>query len=55
MPTEAMEVELFAESEGNGISGYVAASGRSYICADVEKDPRYVTGLTHARSSLTVP
>ncbi len=55
MPTEAMEVELFAAPEGNGISGYVASTKRSYICSDVNKDPRYVTGLSHARSSLTVP
>ncbi len=55
MPTEAMEVELFAQSDGNGISGYVAATGRSYICADVTKDARYVTGLSNAGSSLTVP
>ncbi len=55
MPTEAMEVELFATPEGNGISGYVASTGRSYICSDVGRDPRYVTGLTNARSSLTVP
>jgi CheY-like chemotaxis protein len=55
LPPEAMEVELFAQREGNGIMGYVAASGRSYICADVTKDRRYVTGLHGARSSLTVP
>jgi CheY-like chemotaxis protein/GAF domain-containing protein len=55
MPTEAMEVELFATPEGNGISGYVASTGRSYICSDVARDPRYVTGLTNAKSSLTVP
>ncbi len=55
MPTEAMEVELFAEAEGNGISGYVASTKRSYICADILKDPRYVVGLNLARSSLTVP
>lgn len=55
MPTEAMEVELFAEAEGNGISGHVAATGRSYICPEVDKDPRYVVGLTNAHSSLTVP
>jgi len=55
LPPEALEVELFAEPDGNGISGYVAATGRSYICPDVERDPRYVTGLDHARSSLTVP
>src|SRR5207244_7109350 len=55
LPAEALNVELFAGSEGNGISGYVAASGRSYICPDVERDPRYVMGLDQAKSSLTVP
>jgi CheY-like chemotaxis protein len=55
MPTEAMEMELFAQPEGNGISGYVASHGRSYICPDVSRDPRYVTGLVNAGSSLTVP
>lgn len=55
VPGEALEVDLYAEPEGNGISGWVAATGRSYICPDVEKDPRYVMGLDHAKSSLTVP
>lgn len=55
LPPEAMEIELYAQREGNGIMGYVAASGRSYICPDVTKDRRYVTGLHGARSSLTVP
>lgn len=55
LPPEALGVDLFAETEGNGISGYVAATGRSYICPDVERDPRYVVGLDQARSSLTVP
>jgi len=54
-PSEALNVELFALPEGNGISGYVAATGRSYICPDVERDPRYVAGLEQARSTLTVP
>lgn len=52
---DALNVELFADGEGNGISGYVASTGRSYICPDVERDPRYVQGLDQARSSLTVP
>ncbi len=52
---EAMEVELFAQKEGNGIMGFVAATGRSYLCADVAKDRRYVMGMHGARSSLTVP
>ncbi|MBC8144881.1 MAG: GAF domain-containing protein, partial [bacterium] len=55
LPHEALSIDLFSEPEGNGISGYVAATGRSYICPDVERDPRYVTGLDHAKSSLTVP
>jgi len=55
LPSEALSIELYAEEAGNGISGYVAATGRSYICPDVERDPRYVFGLDSARSSLTVP
>jgi len=37
LPPEAQEVELYAQTEGNGISGYTAATGRSYICPDVER------------------
>ncbi len=55
LPADALDIDLYAQAEGNGISGYVAATGRSYICHDVEKDPRYVIGLTHSKSSLTVP
>ena len=55
IPNDALNVELFADAERNGISGYVAATGRSYICGDVERDPRYVMGLDAAKSSLTVP
>jgi two-component system, sensor histidine kinase SagS len=55
LPPEAMEIELYAQREGNGIMGYVAATGRSYLCPDVTKDRRYVMGLHGARSSLTVP
>ncbi|HEX7010860.1 MAG TPA: response regulator [Phycisphaeraceae bacterium] len=55
LPPEALEIDLYAQPEGNGISGYVAATGRSYICHDTEKDPRYVLGLRHNKSSLTVP
>ncbi len=55
LPAEAVDIDLYAQPEGNGISGYVAATGRSYICHDTEKDPRYVLGIEHAKSSLTVP
>lgn len=52
---EAMSIDLYSGTEGGGISGWVAATGRSYICPDVAKDPRYVPGLDGAGSSLTVP
>mgnify|MGYP006280759439 FL=1 len=52
---EAQKYELCANAEGNGICGYVAATGRSYVCPDVRSDPRYLKGLDRARSSLTVP
>ncbi len=55
LPPEALEIDLYAQPEGNGISGYVAATGRSYICHDTEKDSRYVLGLMHNKSSMTVP
>lgn len=55
LPNDALNIEMFAEAEGHGISGYVAATARSYICPDIERDPRYVMGLDQARSSLTVP
>jgi two-component system, sensor histidine kinase SagS len=55
LPQEAMEVELYARREGNGISGFVAATGRSYICTDAATDPRYVLGIVAARSSITIP
>jgi CheY-like chemotaxis protein len=52
---EVRMMPLLASTEGNGISGYVAATGRSHICPDVTKDPLYLPGLERAGSSLTVP
>ena len=52
---DAENLELFASTEGNGVTGYVAATGRSYICPDVSKDGRYVHGMEGARSCLAVP
>lgn len=51
----AADIELSAEAVGNGISGFVAATGNSYICDDCQRDPLYVFGLVQAGSSLTVP
>ena len=55
IPADGGDVELYAAGEGNGICGYVAAKGRSYLCPDVSHDSRYVPGIENARSSLTVP
>ncbi len=52
---EVNALEIYALKEGNGITGYVAATGRSYLCADVAQDPHYLPGLQNARSSLAVP
>ncbi len=48
-------MELSAQLEGNGITGYVAASGRSYLCNHPEQDPRYIPGRDGTHSCLTVP
>jgi CheY-like chemotaxis protein len=46
---------IFARAEGNGLSGVVAVTGQSVVCADVSVEPRYIGGLPGARSTLTVP
>jgi CheY-like chemotaxis protein len=55
MSERTRNLDIFASAENNGISGYVAATGRSYICHDTSKDPRYLQGFEYAKSSLTVP
>jgi CheY-like chemotaxis protein len=55
MSQEAVGRELFAGTEGNGVTGYVAATGQGYLCADTRLDPLYLPGAPGARSSLTVP
>ncbi len=55
MPREVANYELYASTTGSGISGYVVATGKSYICADVNADTRYLPGLEHAASSLSTP
>jgi len=55
LPPDAQAIELYVGSEGQGISGFVAETGRSYICANTQSDERYITGLHKSGSSLTVP
>jgi two-component system, sensor histidine kinase SagS len=55
MTSGATDRSLFAHLTGNGITGYVAASGKSYLCPDTSADPLYVPGAEGARSSVTAP
>jgi CheY-like chemotaxis protein len=55
MVDDVRRLDIYASTENNGISGYVAATGRSYICPDTRNDPRYIRGLDKSGSSLTVP
>jgi CheY-like chemotaxis protein/GAF domain-containing protein len=55
MTPEAASRVLYAKEENNGVTGYVAATGLTYVCADAANDPRYLQGAAGARSSLTVP
>ena len=55
MDPEATRRKLFAAETGNGVTGFVAFSNRSYLCADTKNDRLYLCGAADARSSLTVP
>jgi len=55
MTDEAAQRILYARPDGNGVTGYVAATGHSYLCPDTTIDPLYLQGAHAARSSLTVP
>nr|WP_235033404.1 GAF domain-containing protein [Rubripirellula obstinata] len=51
----AADRQLYAHPNGNGVTGYVAASGMSYVCQDVENDPLFIPGVDSSRSSITAP
>jgi CheY-like chemotaxis protein/GAF domain-containing protein len=52
---EAAERALCAQPQNNGVTGFVAATGKSYLCEDTGEDPLYLEGFKGAKSSLTVP
>ena len=52
---EAAGSRLWAKPMDNGVTGFVAATGNSYLCEDTTKDPLYLEGCIGAKSSLTVP
>lgn len=53
--SEVARQPLYASATGNGVTGFVAATGKSYLCEDTTDDPLYLDGLIGAKSSLTVP
>jgi CheY-like chemotaxis protein len=55
MEPEAEARVLYARPEGNGVTGYVAATGCSYTCGDTTRDGLYLEGCKGAKSSMTVP
>ena len=55
MEPVAADRTLYAEPNGNGVTGFVGATGKSYLCEDIANDPLYISGAPGARSSLTVP
>jgi two-component system, sensor histidine kinase SagS len=55
MDPEAAARVLFAQPQNNGVTGFVAATGKSYLCEDTAEDPLYLPGAKDAKSSLTVP
>jgi CheY-like chemotaxis protein len=55
MEPEAATRVLYAQPQKNGVTGFVAATGKSYLCEDTSEDPLYLEGARGAKSSLTVP
>lgn len=55
MEPEAAGRVLYAQPQNNGVTGFVAATGKSYLCEDTTEDPLYLVGAKDAKSSLTVP
>ena len=55
MEPEAEKRVLHACTQNNGVTGFVAATGKSYLCEDTTEDPLYLEGCKGAKSSLTVP
>ena len=53
--SEVAKQPLYARARDNGVTGFVVATGNSYLCEDTVTDPLYLDGHIGARSSLTVP
>ena len=53
--SEIAKQPLYAKAKDNGVTGFVAATGNSYLYEDTTSDPLYLDGHMGAKSSLTVP
>ena len=51
----ALDRQLYAQPQNYGVTGFVASTGKSYMCEDTTEDPLYLPGAKGAKSSLTVP
>jgi CheY-like chemotaxis protein len=52
---EAEQRVLYARPQNHGVTGFVASTGKSYLCEDTSEDPLYLEGAAGSKSSLTVP
>ncbi len=55
MKPEAVNRVLRPGLTDNGVTGFVAATAKSYLCEDTTQDPLFLEGCCGAKSSLTVP
>ena len=55
MDKDAAGRSLYARPSGQGVTGFVAATGRSYLCEDTSDDSLFLPGFEGAQSSMTVP
>ncbi len=55
LPDDIAVRDVKLAMKGSGIIGRVAATGRAYVCNNIEQDEHYSTGMSEAASSLTVP
>ncbi len=51
----AADRKLLAKPQGYGVTGYVAATGKSYLCEDTSRDPLYLQAFAGSASSMTAP
>ena len=55
MSPEAAARELYAQPQNNGVTGFVAATGKSYLCEDTTEDPLYLEGAKGPKARSRCP